>query len=73
MENIISEIKVIETDDGYRIEINGDKEQIKSLFSTWMAQDPTHYRGFRPGPWGCRHPWHHRHHTSKQNFEADQA
>ncbi len=55
MENIISEVKVIETDDGFRIEIKGDKEKIKSFMSDFG--DPKgwprhHRRGYRWGPFG---------------------
>jgi hypothetical protein len=32
VEKIISEFKVIETDDGFRIEIKGDKEAIRKMF-----------------------------------------
>jgi len=38
-EKIIHEVKFIETDDGFRIEINGDKEQLKKM-------------GFGPGMFG---------------------
>ena len=31
MEKVIQEFRVIETDDGYRIEIKGDKDKIKSF------------------------------------------
>ena len=30
MENVISEFRIVETDDGYRVEIKGDKEAIKA-------------------------------------------
>ena len=30
MENVISEFRIVETDDGYRIEIKGDKAAIKA-------------------------------------------
>lgn len=33
MEKIINELRVIETDDGFRIEIKGDKEQIRAFMS----------------------------------------
>ena len=33
MEKVINEFRVIETDDGFRIEIKGDKEKIKSFMS----------------------------------------
>jgi hypothetical protein len=32
MEKTISEFKVIETDDGFRIEIKGDKEAMRQMF-----------------------------------------
>ena len=51
MENVISEFRVIETDDGFRIEIKGDKEKLRPFFTG----------GFGPGRWGHRHgrrgPW----------------
>jgi hypothetical protein len=31
VENVISEFRIVETDDGYRIEIKGDKEAIKEV------------------------------------------
>jgi len=43
VENVISEFRIIETDDGYRIEIKGDKEAIKAVT-----------RGF---PFGHGHRW----------------
>ena len=54
MENIISEFKVIETEDGFRIEIKGDKEQIKA-FMSGFGGDKGWRRGQRRGwrgPWG---------------------
>lgn len=54
MENIISEFKVIETDDGFRIEIKGDKEKIKAFMSGFgggRGRGHGHWRG-RRGPWG---------------------
>lgn len=33
MEKVVNELRVIETDDGYRIEIKGDKDQIKAFMS----------------------------------------
>jgi hypothetical protein len=40
MEKIINEFKVVELDDGFRIEIKGDKEAIRQML-----------KGF--GPWNC--------------------
>jgi hypothetical protein len=63
MEKIINEFRVIETDDGFRIEIKGDKEKIKSFMSGfgkhkrgphWHARQ-RHANwgpfGFASGPW----------------------
>lgn len=59
-EKVISEIRFVETDDGFRIEFKGDKERWREM-------------GFGPGSWrwgpGRRHDHgpqhgygHHRHH-----------
>lgn len=48
MEKVIQEFRIIETDDGFRIEIKGDKEQLRDFV---MNLDPRH--GMRRGPgWG---------------------
>ena len=31
-DKVIHEMRLVETDDGYRIEVKGDKEQIKKMF-----------------------------------------
>ncbi|MEW5870212.1 MAG: hypothetical protein AB1894_13125 [Chloroflexota bacterium] len=61
MENVISELRVIETDDGFRIEIKGDKEKIRGWIGHWMEAKgrpwrggPGHFRGHFPfgfAPW----------------------
>jgi len=63
MERIVNEFRVIETDDGFRIEIKGDKEKIRSLLSGFgRHRDKSHWRahhrhapwegfGFHFGPW----------------------
>ena len=54
MEKVINEIRVIETDDGFRIEIKGDKEAIRRMLSgfglnsVFGAKGPFG-RGFRFG------------------------
>jgi hypothetical protein len=66
-EKIISEFKVIETEDGYRIEIKGNKEQIKKMIEGRFGfgrRGPFggrhHHRGFGPfGFWGHHGPWGH--------------
>ena len=55
MENVISEFRVIETEDGFRIEIKGDKEKLRSFFSGMGGPGAWrwgHHRG-RGGPWGA--------------------
>ncbi len=49
MEKIINEFRVIETDDGFRIEIKGDKEKIKSFMSG--------FGGHRGRPHGRARRW----------------
>jgi hypothetical protein len=59
VENVISEFRIVETDDGYRIEIKGDKEAIKKAT-----------RGF-PFGHGLRGPGHfffHRHAKPMMGF-----
>lgn len=56
-EKVISEIRLIETDDGFRLEVKGDKERMKKM-------------GFFPGMWapgmggawsfGRRHGFRHQ-------------
>jgi hypothetical protein len=50
MEKVINEFRVIETDDGYRIEIKGDKERLKRMFSGGKHWRKKYRRGF--GPFG---------------------
>ena len=56
MENVITEFKVIETDDGFRIEIKGDKEQIKAFMGNFDDHGGRRW-GRRRGPWGA-HGFH---------------
>lgn len=53
-EKVLHEMRFIETDDGYRIEVKGDKERLKKM-------------GFGPGMFGMgrggmRRRWGRRHH-----------
>lgn len=66
MEQVISEFKIIETDDGYRIEIKGDKARLKQLFERGpfgaRMGGPFGFRGPMGGPLGWmfgRHHWGH--------------
>ncbi len=60
MEKVINEIKVVETDDGFRIEIKGDKEAIRRMLYGFGAGFPFR-RGFRfgffPGFWNSFSGW----------------
>jgi hypothetical protein len=59
-EKVIREFKVIETDEGFRIEINGDKEQLRGLIDGISGQFGGRGWGFSPfgghghGPFGGR-------------------
>jgi hypothetical protein len=69
MEKVIQDFKVIETDDGFRIEIKGDKEAIREMWGNfgpraWRGRKHKHGRdfgfGFGPHFWthfggGCGH------------------
>jgi hypothetical protein len=63
MERIINEFRVIETDDGFRIEIKGDKEKIKSVLSGFGGHAHGRHgrkrrRAFAWGPFGFGFdPW----------------
>jgi len=57
MEKVIQEWKVIETDDGFRIEIKGDKEAMRA----WVQRLGRY--GHRRRQWRHHppfHPWHDR-------------
>lgn len=49
MEKVINEFKVIETDDGFRIEIKGDKEAIRRMIG---AFGPPFFRARKRRPGG---------------------
>lgn len=63
MEKVIGEFKIVETEDGYRIEIKGDKEKMKEIFSglRWRKFRSRHFHpfgfGFGQGFWGGMGPW----------------
>jgi hypothetical protein len=70
-EKVIHEIRIVETDDGFRIEIKGDKERLRAMGfdkgafpfgfgRMWGGHGPFHHRGPRGFgfPFGRRHgPW----------------
>ncbi len=49
MDKVISEFKIIETDDGFRVEIKGDKELMRKML--------THRFGKGRGPFGHHSPF----------------
>ena len=54
MEKVISEWRVVETDDGFRIEIKGDKEAMRECLKHRGHHGPMHFaRRMRFGPWGA--------------------
>ncbi len=75
MEKIVNELRVIETDDGFRIEIKGDKEKIRAFMAGVGKQRRWPHWGAGPrgpfpfGPWmwmrgaSCYGPW---------DFEAEE-
>ena len=69
MEKVINEIRIVETDDGFRIEIKGDKEAIRQMLHGCGAGVPFG-RGFRPGFWssfgGWCGPWQQADHEKKR-------
>lgn len=50
MEKVIQEFRVIETEDGYRIEIKGDKEKMKAFMHGFGGKK--HGRRYRRWRWG---------------------
>ena len=58
-EKVLHEVRFIETDDGFRIEVKGDKEKIRQMgFGPGMM-------GFGPGMRHKRHRGHGRHRHSQ--------
>jgi hypothetical protein len=59
MEKVIGEFKIVETEEGYRIEIKGDKEMLSGL--RWRKRRHSHPFDFGlgggfpggMGPWCC--------------------
>lgn len=44
MEKVINEFRVVETDDGYRIEIKGDKKHMKDFMKGFGSHKGKHWR-----------------------------
>jgi hypothetical protein len=60
MEKVIREWRIIETDDGFRIEIKGDKEALRHWVQCFRSRGPRHGAHHCPpfGHWRARF-WHH--------------
>ena len=54
-DKVIHELRIIETDDGFRIEIKGDKERLREMVGAWRHFGQGH---MGHGPWGG-HRGHH--------------
>ena len=50
MENVIHEFRIIETEDGFRIEITGDKDAIRQMLQGFGPQSQSFFGNF--GPFG---------------------
>ncbi len=57
-EKVIGEVRFIETEDGFRIEVKGDKERLREL-GFEPGKGFRHWAGF--GPMGFRFRGHHHH------------
>lgn len=62
MEKTIYEWRVVETDDGFRIEVKGDKRALRGWLKHGWHHGPRHWaRHMRFGPWAAgfagRRPW----------------
>ena len=56
---VLHEVRIIETDDGYRIEIKGDKERLKEMFKHGGPLGMAGRFGHGFGPWGQGRHGHH--------------
>ncbi len=78
-EKVIHEVRIVETDDGFRIEIKGDKERLREIFGKGMFpfgfgrmmghHGPFHHgpRGF---PFGRRGWWPEEEYKREEEPEA---
>jgi hypothetical protein len=55
MEKVIQEFKVIETEDGFRIEVKGDKERMRRFIEGMDPRNWGHQEPHGAPPWGP--PW----------------
>ena len=54
-EKVINEFRIIETDDGYRIEIKGDKEHLKKFMHGFGRRGWGHHHARGPMGFGFGH------------------
>jgi hypothetical protein len=60
-EKVLHEVRVVETEDGFRIEIKGDKERLKEMFSKGFPFGGLGRMMMGGFPFGGRHGHHGRH------------
>jgi len=80
-EKVVFELRVIETEDGFRVEVKGDKERLKQegmenfmphFGHRFRGPFGGHHRGFFMGRFGGRsHHGHGHHHGWGRWFEED--
>jgi hypothetical protein len=61
-EKVLREIQVIETDEGFRIELKGDKEELRAIVDRLTQAGPFGGRGWGFGPFGRREHGHEHGH-----------
>ena len=70
MEKVITEWKIVETDEGFRIEVKGDKEHLREWVNRMADRGPLrrarHWRRFGLGGPGCGHSAHGTGHRTKR-------
>jgi hypothetical protein len=54
-EKVIHEVRFVETDDGFRIEVKGDKDVLRYMGGPCMGYGPGMGMGFGRGPRSGRH------------------
>lgn len=60
MDKVVSEFKIVETDDGFRVEIKGDKELMRKMLSHRFGKGRGpfgHHFPFGPGFFGGMRHW----------------
>ncbi len=86
MEKVIREFRIIETDDGYRFEVTGDKEKLKGFmhgfrkqrkwrrgpFRRMFGMHGMHF-GFGPMMWACGVPWDFEIEDDTEEEETEEA